>query len=132
MKNLSKIGLFVLILSCIALISSSNVFASSYTSYLDIREGNDLNGTTRNFTAGNYGISIYPQSFKWYGSCTLTTDLYRKDLIGKTFLSGQTNTMNSTGVTYTFYMGNFSQCNAYYYFLSRSGGIYANPVTMFS
>ena len=98
----------MLLLVCAVITFSSQVFASSpYISSLDIRENNSFYGNDYDCVAGTYAISIKPTSFKWYGYCKLTVDLYKNDFIGKTFLNGDTQSMDTVGKTYTYDMGQY-------------------------
>lgn len=128
MKKIFKSSFVMLLLVCTVVTFSSQVFASSpYISSLDIREGNSFYGSDYDCVAGNYAISIEPTSFKWYGYCNLTVDLYKNDFIGKTFLYGDTKYMDTEGKVYTYDMGDYDHnYSIKYYFEAKQGGVFAD------
>lgn len=122
----------MLIAICAVVPFTSKIFAYTRQSYLDIREGYDLETSPEEFYEGNYQISFYPQSYKWYGHCELITDLYKKDLIGKTFLNGLTTNMTELNTTYMVNFGYYQAYKAFFYFLAQNGGMYADPVYIYN
>lgn len=124
----TKIAIFVLALVIMG--ACSQVFAMSELSSLYMAVNTILEGEYRDYAASNYAISINPYSFyDWASSCTLTKDLYKKDLIGKTFLAGRTDTMKTLNTTYEYYMGCFAPYRAAYYFeTGLDGGIMSDTV----
>ena len=132
MKKNLKISLTMLLIMCSILSVSSSVLANTFTSYIDMAPNTILEGNKYDFTEGTYGISIYPNSFDSFSYCDVYIDLYRKDLIGKTFLAGDEEAMSPTNQTYTFYRGYHESCKAFYYFKLVHGGLRANPVYLFS
>lgn len=131
MKRKLKICIVMFLLICTFVPFSSKIFAANYyDTYLDILENQERSGEPRNFLKGDYIISFINPGYKWFGQCTLTKDLYRKDLIGHTFLAGTTDTMNIEK-TYSYNMGYYSAYKAYYYFYTQSGGMYCPDVFLY-
>ena len=126
------ISTFIFIMMLVSI--SNNVFASYYgPSYIAMAPSTSLDGQQRNYTAGTYGISMYPTSF--YGAlyCDIYIDLYKKDLIGKTFLAGDEEVMSPINTTYSFSRGYHpAYNNVYYYFSLVTGGLLADQVYMYS
>lgn len=129
---MKKILVTFSVLTAMILIMSSNVFANSYNTTLAMAPGTILTGSTRYFDEGTYNISLYPTSFYNFSYCDMYIDLYRKDLIGKTFLSGTEEAMSPINTMYTFSRGYHEKCNAFYYFKLVHGGISANPVILYT
>ncbi len=126
MKKICKVSFIITFLACI-LVTFSSVYASTpYPSSLDIRENNSFYGSDYDCVEGDYSITINPTSFKWYGHCNLTVDLYRNDWVGKTFLHGYAQDMTNTDYDYNYYMGYYKKNSIKYYFEAKSGGVFAD------
>lgn len=135
MKKIKKVAFAMIALAVLVVPFSSKVFAASetrYTSYLEMAPRTILTGKEYTYYQGNYKITLYPTSFYNHPYCNMYIDLYRKDLIGKTFLAGDLENMTTTGYGYTYFRGNHGPCNAFYYFETEYGGIMADPVYMYS
>lgn len=135
MKKFLKVTFALLLLVVTLAPLSSNVFAfgTIYESKLEMAINTIWTGKERQYYEHNYSITIRPDSFYSFDRCSLTADLYKKDLIGKTFLAGDTQTLRVIGEYHNRYMGYFDPCKAFYYFeTGRDGGIISNYVAMSS
>jgi sRNA-binding regulator protein Hfq len=132
MKNRLKVSFVALALLLLIAPFSKRVFANTFTSSLYMATGTSLNGQVYSFDEGTYKISLYPTSFYGFNYCHMYIDLYRKDLVGKTFLAGDDEVMTPTNQTYTYSRGYHKAGKAYYYFQLEHGGIEANPVYLFT
>lgn len=132
MSKTSKI-LIILFIAIALICMCSKVFASYYTSYLDMLAGNTtVTGIKRNYDAGNHEISLHVTQLP-YGNVRMYMALYKHGWFGSTSkVSEKTVDFYSTGTTYSYDMGNHPKADYHYFFSTfgdgRWGSFYADPV----
>ena len=136
MKKTVKMSLALVMFVALVITFGSKVIAapigSSYTYAIQLYDGGNYTTSQEDYDGQDYGISVKANDFLGYDCCKCAIDLYKKDLIGKTFLAGGIPVLDTIGKTYTFTRGTHPPCKAFYYFESKSGGLQAYPVICYS
>lgn len=125
----SIMALFLIAISFGVKVSAAE---TRHTSSLEMAPLTVHTGNPYQYYQTNYKITLHPTDFYNHNRCEMYIDLYRKDLIGKTFLAGDYEVLGALYSDYTAYRGNHPACQAFYYYETEFGGIVANPVYLYS